>query len=315
MRVSAPVSPRDLLDKTINDDLFRCLRFLPDSFVDLMIIDPPYNTDKIFHSRKFREVPFDDYAAWIESWLLPLAAKLKPHASIYICADWSSSPAVYLVGQKYFHIRNRITWEREKGRGAKGNWKNCLEDIWYFSVSQNYRFNVDAVKLRRRVIAPYRGAEGRPKDWQATPTGNFRVTHPSNLWTDVTVPFWSMPENTDHPTQKPEKLMAKLILASSNPGDVVFDPFAGSGTTLVVAKKLGRRYCGVEIDEHYACIAEKRLRMAEADESIQGYADGVFWERNSLALRSPRWNGERRPPRGTAAASGADLFDSQGRQD
>ncbi len=91
-----------------------------------------------------------------------------------------------------------------------------------------------------------------------------------------------MPENTDHPTQKPEKLVAKVILASSNPGDVVFDPFLGSGTTSVVAKKLGRQYFGVEIDEMYACLAEKRLEIADSEPTIQGYVNGVFWERNTL---------------------------------
>ena len=105
---------------------------------------------------------------------------------------------------------------------------------------------------------------------------------PSNIWTDLTIPFWSMPENTDHPTQKPEKLVAKAILASSNPGDVVFDPFLGSGTTSVVAKKLGRRFFGVELDEMYCCLTEKRLEIAEFESSIQGYSEGVFWERNTL---------------------------------
>jgi site-specific DNA-methyltransferase (adenine-specific) len=92
-----------------------------------------------------------------------------------------------------------------------------------------------------------------------------------------------MPENTDHPTQKPEKLIAKLILASSNPGDVVLDPFLGSGTTSVAAKKLGRAYVGIEMDEMYCCLAEKRLDVADHDHGIQGYHNGVFWERNSLS--------------------------------
>jgi site-specific DNA-methyltransferase (adenine-specific) len=92
-----------------------------------------------------------------------------------------------------------------------------------------------------------------------------------------------MPENTDHPTQKPEKLIAKLILASSNPGDVILDPFLGSGTTSVVAKKLGRSYVGIEIDEKFCCLAEKRIQLADEDDGIQGYQDGVFWERNTLA--------------------------------
>jgi site-specific DNA-methyltransferase (adenine-specific) len=99
-----------------------------------------------------------------------------------------------------------------------------------------------------------------------------------------------MPENTDHPTQKPEKLLAKIILASSHPGDLVLDPFLGSGATSVAAKKLGRRYVGIEIDEAYCCLAEKRLAIAEHDKTIQGYTQGVFWERNTLQEQqvSPR---------------------------
>ncbi len=180
-------------------------------------------------------------------------------------------------------MRNRITWEREKGRGAQTNWKNCSEDIWFATVSNDYVFNVDAVKLKRRVIAPYTDREGTPKDWDESEQGRFRITHPSNLWTDLTVPFWSMPENTDHPTQKPEKLLAKIILASSQENDVVLDPFVSSGTTSVTAKKLRRRYIGIEIDELYCCLTEHRLALAEEDASIQGYTDGVFWERNTLA--------------------------------
>ena len=97
-----------------------------------------------------------------------------------------------------------------------------------------------------------------------------------------------MPENTGHPTQKPEKLMAKLILASSGPGDVVFDPFAGSGTTAVTAKKLGRHFISIEQNEQYCVWAEKRLEMADDDKTIQGYADGVFWERNTSDLQQKK---------------------------
>jgi site-specific DNA-methyltransferase (adenine-specific) len=206
---------------------------------------------------------------------------LKPTASVYLCGDWRSAAAIQRVMERDLILRNCITWEREKGRGAKANWKNTAEQIWFGTVSERYTFNLDAVKLKRRVIAPYTDATGHPKDWQRNSDGNYRLTHPSNLWTDLTVPFWSMPENTDHPTQKPEKLLAKIILASSNPGDVVFDPFLGAGTTAVVAKKTGRNYVGIELDPIYCCLTEKRLALAEQDRSIQGYVDGVFWERNS----------------------------------
>jgi site-specific DNA-methyltransferase (adenine-specific) len=227
-------------------------------------------------------MPELQYAEWFSGWFEPLLRALKPTASIYVCCDWKCSAEIQRTLAKHVIIRNRITWEREKGRGAKANWKNCSEDIWFATMSNNYHFDVDAVKLRRRVIAPYKTKSGQPKDWNQTEDGNFRLTHPSNIWTDISVPFWSMPENTDHPTQKPEKLIAKLILASSREGDIVFDPFLGSGTTSVVAKKLRRRFFGVERDEEYCCLAEKRLAMADSDASIQGYSDGVFWERNTL---------------------------------
>jgi site-specific DNA-methyltransferase (adenine-specific) len=279
--IESPTTLENIRDKLFCQDVFNALPNLPDNSIDLMFADPPYNLTKSFNDRKFRKVSTDHYAEWLDSWLSRAVRLLKPTASVYICGDWRSSAAIQRVGEKYFISQNRITWEREKGRGAKSNWKNCSEDIWFFTVSENYYFNVDAVMLKRQVIAPYTNRNGEPKDWSETENGRFRVTHPSNLWTDLTVPYWSMPENTDHPTQKPEKLLAKIILASSRENDLVFDPFNGSGTTTVVAKKLGRHYLGVEIDENYCCLAQKRLELATTDRSIQGYVDGVFWERNS----------------------------------
>ena len=182
---------------------------------------------------------------------------------------------------EFFQVRNRITWQREKGRGANANWKNGLEDIWFATKGKEYTFNLEAVKIRKKVIAPYR-VNGKPKDWAETDEGNYRDTCPSNFLDDITIPFWSMPENTAHPTQKSEKLIAKIMLASSNPGDKVFDPFLGSGTTSVVAKKLGRHYLGIEMNAQYCLWTEQRLEMAENDKDIQGFTNGVFWERNSL---------------------------------
>ena len=269
-------------NKIINGDLYKVLDFLPDEFIDLLFIDPPYNLDKKFNNTKFKKMDLPDYEAWIDSWLGKLVRLLKPTASVYICGDWKSSSAIFNSVLKYFNIRNRITWEREKGRGAKTNWKNCSEDIWYCTKSDKFTFNTDDVKLKRKVLAPYKTTGGLPKDWISDGEDNFRITFPSNIWTDITIPFWSMPENTDHPTQKPEKLLAKIILASSNKGDFVFDPFLGAGTAAVTAKKLGRNYSGIELDEFYCCLAEKRLAAADSDKSIQGYRNGVFWERNSL---------------------------------
>jgi len=283
LRLDGSVALEDVLNRTICQDTMAALQWLPDDSIDLVFADPPYNLTKTFNNHTFSSMSLDDYEAWLMDWLPQIQRILKPDGSIYLCGDWRSSTAIHRALDRFFIVRNRITWEREKGRGAKRNWKNSSEDIWFATVSNDYTFHVDAVKLMRRVIAPYRDDRGLPKDWNETADGRFRLTHPSNLWTDLTVPFWSMPENTPHPTQKPEKLLAKIILASSNPREVVLDPFLGSGTTSVVAKKLGRHYVGIEIEEEYCCLAEKRLARAEEDASIQGYADGVFWERNTLA--------------------------------
>ncbi|MBP7377961.1 MAG: site-specific DNA-methyltransferase [Pyrinomonadaceae bacterium] len=264
----------------IHGDSFDILPKLPKASFDLLFADPPYNLTKAFGKESFRERSSGEYEAWLETWLSLCIPLLKITASIYICGDWRSSSAIQRVGSRYFKLRNRITWEREKGRGAKRNWKNTAEDIWFFTVSDDFTFNIDDVKLRRKVLAPYTD-KGGPKDWNVGADGNFRDTHPSNIWTDISVPFWSMPENTDHPTQKPEKLLAKIILASTNAGDLILDPFAGSGTTAVAAKKLGRDFIAIESDERYCLLAQKRLELSEIDSSIQGFGDGVFWERNS----------------------------------
>lgn len=276
------------VDKTFNQDLFEALEYLPRHFVDLLIIDPPYNLSKNFAGNKFKKTDDVAYIEYVRSWLPKVMELLKPNGSVYICCDWKCTSAIYQVLSECAVVVNRITWQREKGRGAKTNWKNAMEDIWFGVADENdYYFDVEAVKQKRRVVAPYK-EDGKPKDWEETDEGKFRLTYPSNFWDDISIPYWSMPENTDHPTQKPEKLIAKLILASCPVDGIVFDPFLGSGTTSVVAKKLGRHYCGVEISEEYALLAAKRLRKAESDRNIQGYNDGVFWERNTLNLQKKK---------------------------
>ncbi len=278
----ASITDEKITDTTILGDFSTVIEYLPASFVDLLFVDPPYNLYKRYNSNRFTKKSAAEYKQLLEHWFDRLLPLLKPTASVYVCTDWRSTAEVAEVLGRRFTIRNRITWEREKGRGAKYNWKNSSEDIWFATVSDKYYFNVDAVKLKRRVIAPYRDSKGKPKDWYSTSSGSYRLTHPSNLWTDITVPYWSMPENTDHPTQKPEKLLAKIILASSKEGDTVFDPFLGSGTSSVVAKKLGRHYCGIEQEPEYAALCEKRLELARENPRIQGYEEGVFHERNSV---------------------------------
>lgn len=250
----------DFVDKTICGDTLKILPYVPDKFANLIIVDPPYNLSKNYNGYKFNKTNNVEYEKYIESWLISLCSKLKDNGTLYMCGDWKCSCQMMNTISKHLTIMNRITWKRDKGRGAKANYKNNMEDIWFAVKNpKDYYFNVDAIKVKKEVVAPYK-ENGKPKDWIESEDGEkYRMTYPSNIWTDMVVPFWSMSENTEHPTQKPEKLIERLISASSKEGDVILDPFLGSGTTSVVAKKLNRKYCGIELNYDYCVMAEKRV--------------------------------------------------------
>ena len=135
-RIDRPVDLENIQDAILNQDLFDVLDWLPASFVDVLFLDPPYNLAKSFNSTRFTERSMSAYAEWLDPWFSKLMRTLKPTASVYICGDWRSSASVHLVAEKYLRVRNRVTWEREKGRGAKKNWKNCSEDIWFCTASK-----------------------------------------------------------------------------------------------------------------------------------------------------------------------------------
>lgn len=255
---------------------------LPENSVDLILLDPPYNITKKYDQEVFKVMSDDDYYDYIKDIIFKCLIKLKPTGTMYICGDWRTS-YIQRKALEYFEnldecdVVNRITWSRDKGRGSEKNWKNNIEDIWMVVKDKNsYYFDVNSVKMRKTVLATYKDKDGNNKDWRDDGDGAYRMTFPSNIWFDITVPFWSMAENTDHPTQKSEKLYAKLILASSKEGDLVYEPFAGVCTGSVTAKKLGRNFIAVEKSQKYACLGYKRLIMAEINQHIQGYEDGIF---------------------------------------
>ena len=286
--VRSPLSsPDEVLDRTILGDCLDVMPLLPRESIDLIIADPPYNLRKSYNGTVFKKKAWEEYEQYTRQWLSRATELLKKGGTMYVCCDWESSLVIGNILNEFLTVRNRITWQREKGRGAAKNWKNGMEDIWYATKGDDYTFNLDAVKVRRQVIAPYK-QNGAPKDWTEHEQGSYRDTCPSNFWDDITVPFWSMSENTAHPTQKPEKLLAKLILASSRPGDLVFDPFLGSGSTSVTAKKLSRHYLGIEREPQYCIWSELRLEMAGNDPSIQGYADHIFYERNFFNIKKSK---------------------------
>ena len=125
------LSVSQILNKTICSELLSVLDTLPQGFVDLLIIDPPYNLDKDFNGFKFSKTDDEGYLTYLRSWFPNIINTLKPAGSVYICGDWKSTFCLYQIMRDYTIVRNRITWQREKGRGTKTNWKNGSEDIWF----------------------------------------------------------------------------------------------------------------------------------------------------------------------------------------
>ncbi|TKJ30879.1 MAG: site-specific DNA-methyltransferase [Chloroflexi bacterium B3_Chlor] len=259
LQVDRPLSA--LLGRVYLGDCVKGMSLLPDETVDLVFADPPYNLGKDFGNSQMR-LSDEEYEEWSDRWIRQAVRLLKPTGSIYVCTDWRRSGVIHVLLDSYLTVKNRITWRREKGRGSGRNWKNNMEDVWFAVKSDNYIFNIAEVKIKKEVIAPYR-ENGQPKDWVEENGERYRYTYPPNIWIDTVVPFWSMPENTPHPTQKPEMVVERVMKASSNPGDVVLDPFMGSGTTAVVAMRLARRFIGFETNEEYIRLSMKRLQRAQ----------------------------------------------------
>jgi site-specific DNA-methyltransferase (adenine-specific) len=231
-------------DKTINGDMLEICALLPQKSFDLVIADPPYNLRKKFGDTTFTKKNAEDYEKYTRAWLAAVKPLLKDNGSIYVCCDWESSLIIGRVLSEFFCVRNRITWQREKGRGAKANWKNGCEDIWFATVFDNYTFNLDDVKIPALNYRP-----DRYKSQLKNPTDVWRISMVSG----------NFEERTSHPAQYPEELIERIVLTGTNPEELVLDPFMGSGTTAAVAKKLNRKYVGYEIMKEYCDVAEERL--------------------------------------------------------
>lgn len=260
--------------------------YIKENSVDLFFCDPPY----FISGSKSKDIDLEEgdrydwdkqwktkqeYYEWTKDWLELAYKQLKDTGSIYVCTVWQHSGEIQKILEEVgFTILNRITWKRDKGRGANSNYKSMHEDIWFAVKSQNYKFYVDRIKTEKEVIAPYRDEQGNAKDWIEKDGKKIRMTHPSNLWTDFTVPFWSMhevksyaktkktPNNTlqKHNTQKPKDLVKRCLLASTDEDDLVVDYFVGSGTTAIAAKELNRNYIVFDVNELCIKMLEERLK-------------------------------------------------------
>lgn len=239
-------------------DCLEVLEEIPDSSVDLIIADPPYNIGKRFG--KFKDSwPSDlEYVEWCYSWLEICINKLKQTGALYVMASTQAMPYLDLWLRDRLTVMSRIVWHYDSsGVQAKKYFGSLYEPILFcVKDNRNYTFNVDDIKIEARTGAVRKLVDYRKE----VPTPYNTMKTPGNVWYMPRVRY-RMPEYEEHPSQKPECLMERIVKASSNPGDLILDPFSGTFTTCAVAKTLGRRSIGIEMQSEYIKIGLRRLEI------------------------------------------------------
>ena len=254
---------------------------VPDNSIELIFADPPYNIGKSFNGKKHEWESVEHYLQWCYQWLDLCIQKLKSNGSMYLMAATQNMPYldIYLRGK--IHILSRIVWYYDSsGVQARKHFGSLYEPI-LFCVKQkdNYIFNSEKILVEAKT-----GAKRHLIDYRkAVPTQYNTKKVPGNVWEFPRVRY-RMKEYETHPTQKPEALLERIVRASSNPGGLVLDPFAGTFTTSFVAKSLGRRSIGIETEEEYIKIGLRRFMDST---SVQGRSINA----RNLFLRIPELSG------------------------
>ena len=212
--------------------------------VDLLIADPPYNLGKDYGNNR-DEKDWVAYGTFTRAWLTEAVRVLKPTGSIYVFMGVRFISKLFGILEDDFQLRFNgwITWHYTQGMGRKTGFSPRHEDLLCFTKSGQFTFNLDAVRIPQKY---YRERN------------NMNGANPGDVWQFSHVHYCSA-EREEHPTQKPEALLERIIRASSNPGDLVVDPFVGSGTTCRVAKVLGRDWVGIELNPDYVAMTKNRL--------------------------------------------------------
>jgi len=256
----------NLLNKIHNADTFSILEQIPNDSVDLIICDPPYGIKygswDCFESQ-------GHFLHFSEKWISECFRTLKPTGTMWSFMGYDNIIEFVPILREYgnVHLENWVVWARQKGRGSSKHLKSQREDIFHVTKSDNFTWN--NLKVLREVICPYM-KDGKPRGWFMDENGKrVRWTGLGNVWM-YTSPFWKSKEDRQiHPAQKPSMLIERLILLSSNKGDIVLDPFSGSGVTAVVCEKLKRKYICVERDEKHYNNSVERLEKVRKDETAK----------------------------------------------
>jgi site-specific DNA-methyltransferase (adenine-specific) len=231
---------------------------IPGSSIDLIFTDPPYNIGKNFNGRKDKWESEEAYLEWCYHWLDLCIRKLKNTGSFYLMSATQNMPYLDIYLRKSMHILSRIVWYYDSsGVQAKRAYGSLYEPILFcVKDKNNYTFNTDNILVEART-----GAKRRLIDYRKPVPSTYNTKKvPGNVWEFPRVRY-RMDEYENHPTQKPIALLERILVASSNPGDIVLDPFSGTFTTSFVAKKLGRKSIGIEIEEEYVKIGLRRLQI------------------------------------------------------
>lgn len=225
-------------------DAIKILKSFPSESVDLICTDPPYNLGKDYGNNiDFKQ--WHEYKEFTKSWVAESARILKQTGSFYVFMGVRFISKLFLILQDTgLHFNSWITWHYTQGMGRTKGYSPRHEDILYFTKSDKYTFNLDAIRIPQKYFRKRNNMSG---------------ANPGDVW-EFSHIHYSNPERLDHPTQKPEALMKRIVLASSNEGDIVLDPFVGSGTSCVVANILKRKWIGIDINPKYIEMSEKRMR-------------------------------------------------------
>ncbi len=247
--------------KIVHADALEYLATIPDGSIDLIFADPPYNIGKRYANSVDKWPSEEAYLDWCYAWINLCIQKLSKQGSIYLMTSTQNMPYFDIYLRNKLHILSRIVWHYDSsGVQAKKYYGSLYEPILFAVKDQkNYVFNADDIKVEART-----GAKRKLIDYRGTAPKQYN-THkvPGNVWYFPRVRY-RMPEYEKHPSQKPEALMQRIILASSDPGQIVLDPFSGTFTTCALAQKLGRRSIGIEKDEEYLKVGLRRLGLAES---------------------------------------------------
>jgi adenine-specific DNA-methyltransferase len=235
---------------------------IPDGSVNLIFADPPYNIGKNFNGRKDRWASDEAYLQWCYQWLELCIRKLKDSGSFYLMAATQNMPYFDIYLRDKLHILSRIVWYYDSSGVQARKYYGSLYEPILFCVKDKarYTFNADEILVEAKT-----GAKRKLIDYRKPVPMQYNTKKvPGNVWEFPRVRY-RMAEYENHPTQKPVALLERIIRASTDPGDVVLDPFSGTFTTAFVAKKLGRQSIGIEIEEEYVKIGLRRLEISTHD--------------------------------------------------